>query len=300
MEHRKLAGIVLAAFNAILIVICVVLYCTTDRQMPEFSFAAADIVYHDGIEESALLEGVSAYDSVDGDITDRIVVEKTMENRDDDTVVVFYAVNDKAGNVAKASRVFDAMYTGEDEGSMTVASAMESGFNVTLEWDNFMNGDNTEDSFDKAEDASGEEGTQEAEEVSSEEAEEEIAGAPDEETEEETAETPAEEAAAETVETPGEEPTSEPTPAVDSSAPVLALRSSEISVNVGQKPAWVDVIETLRDDKDDYATLFYSLSVSEYDRNKAGTYQVTLSVEDSDGNKSEDVPLTIIVNDSGM
>ena len=283
MERGKRAGIVLAILNAILIVICVVLYCMTDRHKPEFSFAAADIVYREGIEESALLDGVSAYDSVDGDITNRIVIERTMENRDDNTIVVFYAVNDKAGNVAKASKVFDAMYIGEDMESMTVSSVMESGFNVKLEWDNFMNDDNTDESSDKAKDASGEEETQEDEETSGEEEAEEIA------------ETSGEQAAEEMAEMPGEEPASEPTPATDPSAPVLALRASEISVNVGQKPAWVDVIETLRDDKDDYATLFYSLSVSEYDRNKAGTYEVTLSVEDSDGNRSEEVPLTIIV-----
>lgn len=288
MERGKLAGIVLAILNAILIVICVVLYCTTDRHKPEFSFTVTDIVYREGIEESTLLNGVSAYDSVDGDITNRIVIEKTIENRDDNTIVVFYAVNDKAGNVAKASRVFDAMYIGEDTESMTISSVMESGSNVNLEWDDFMNDDNTDESSDKVEDASGEEETQEDAETSGEELTEEMA------------EMPAEEAAGEIVETPGEEPASEPAIATDNSAPVLALRVSEISVNVGQKPAWVDVIETLRDDKDDYATLFYNLSVSEYDRNKAGTYQVTLSVEDSDGNRSEEVPLTIIVSDSGM
>ncbi len=78
-------------------------------------------------------------------------------------------------------------------------------------------------------------------------------------------------------------------------APVLILKASEIRITAGQGPAWVDVISTLTDDKDDYNTLFQNLNVSRYDRNKAGTYQVSVYTEDSDGNKSQSVPLTIIV-----
>lgn len=57
----------------------------------------------------------------------------------------------------------------------------------------------------------------------------------------------------------------------------------------------MDIIGTLKDDKDDYATLFGNLSVGRYDRNKPGSYQVGVSTQDSDGNSSQTVPITIIV-----
>ncbi|MDO4304915.1 MAG: hypothetical protein Q4D94_13490, partial [Bacillota bacterium] len=94
---------------------------------------------------------------------------------------------------------------------------------------------------------------------------------------------------------PTQEPTPKPRPTVDPSAPVLTLKVSEVKVNAGQGPAWVDIIGTLTDDKDNYETLFKNLSVSKYDMNKPGTYQVTVSTEDSDGNQSGSVPLTIVV-----
>ena len=66
-------------------------------------------------------------------------------------------------------------------------------------------------------------------------------------------------------------------------------------MSAGNPPAWVNLIGTLKDDKDNYETLFHNLSVSKYDVSKAGTYQVTVQTEDSDGNKSQAVPITIVV-----
>ena len=51
----------------------------------------------------------------------------------------------------------------------------------------------------------------------------------------------------------------------------------------------------MRDDKDNYETLYYNLHVSQYNRNRPGTYSVTVYVEDSDGNQSQEIPFTIIV-----
>ena len=81
----------------------------------------------------------------------------------------------------------------------------------------------------------------------------------------------------------------------DPEAPVLELRASEVTTQVGVAPAWVNVIGTLTDDKDGYETLFRNLEISKYNINQAGTYQVKVSTRDSDGNKSGEVPLTIIV-----
>jgi hypothetical protein len=49
-----------------------------------------------------------ARDDVDGDLTSRIVVEKTILDEEQETAVVYYAVSDLSGNVTKQSRVFPA------------------------------------------------------------------------------------------------------------------------------------------------------------------------------------------------
>ena len=86
MKNGKTLGIMLAIANAVLAIVSVV-----------------------------LLEGIMAYDNVDGDLTDKIVVEKRIENQEQNSVVIFYAVSDSAGNVAKCSREFTAIYRIETE-----------------------------------------------------------------------------------------------------------------------------------------------------------------------------------------
>lgn len=279
MKQEKVAGVVLAVANIILIVVCVILYIGLDKTAPKIEFAAVDTVYREGIDNTELFKGVTAYDSKDGDVSDRIVIEKTIEDRENHSLVIFYAVSDRSGNVAKASRVFPAVYV-ETESS-SVNKDMEQLLNAGISAD--LN----------------------------------IGDVPDESGEGREMEEPAPSETPEPTETPTPSPTltpvpmSEPekTPApeqehtpvparkpeADTSAPVLTLKVSEVKVNAGQGPAWVDIIDTLKDDKDGYETLFRNLSVSKYDQNKAGTYQVTVATEDSDGNKSQAVPLTIVV-----
>ena len=91
-----------------LLVLCVFFYVRSDRVAPEFRFSAMDLVYGPRTEEADLLGGVLAFDGVDGDVSDRIAVEKVVVNNNRGTAVVYYAVSDLSGNVAKQSRVFPA------------------------------------------------------------------------------------------------------------------------------------------------------------------------------------------------
>ena len=84
-------------------------------------------------------------------------------------------------------------------------------------------------------------------------------------------------------------------PKTNDAAPVLSLKQNSVKVAAGSTPAWVNLIGTLRDDKDSYETLSRNLKVSKYDVNKPGTYEVTVQTEDSDGNRSAAVPITIQV-----
>lgn len=83
-------------------------YNMSDRVAPDMRFVAMELEYGPNTMESDLLNGVMAYDSKDGDITNRIVVEKTILNEEQNTAVVYYAVSDLSGNVTKQSRVFPA------------------------------------------------------------------------------------------------------------------------------------------------------------------------------------------------
>ena len=77
--------------------------------------------------------------------------------------------------------------------------------------------------------------------------------------------------------------------------PAIALKSSSISTTVGTYPAWVNVIGTLSDDKDNYMTLFPTLKYTRFDVNTKGTYRVGLTVTDSDGNVSNTAYVNVTV-----
>ncbi len=138
MKQSRITGIALAAANGILIFICAILYLGKDRQGPELTFEAVDTIYREGAGTEELLKGVSARDKEDGDISGRIVIEKISENREENTAVVFYAVSDKAGNVARASRVFTAVYAQPDEGNVS-GRFLEAGIEAELKEGNITN-----------------------------------------------------------------------------------------------------------------------------------------------------------------
>jgi hypothetical protein len=76
----------------------------TDNNIPKF-YVDEDILeisVEDGVE--AYLQGITAQDDRDGDVTDTIVVEKYGQIGDNDEFIVTYAAFDKSGNVAKYRR----------------------------------------------------------------------------------------------------------------------------------------------------------------------------------------------------
>lgn len=286
MKQEKAWGIVLGIINIILIAVCVFFYLRMDRTAPTLTFQATDLTYTAGMDESRLLEGITAFDSRDGDITERIVIEKMIENEEDNVLIVFYAVCDKAGNVAKASREFGARFLPENQEEM-VGEIKEAGIEAELDTA-VKEAENNEIAKE-----------QEAEEVM-EPTPSEIplpspTGIPTptvEPTQKPVSEPPASQF---TQETPISEKATGDSEQTVSGIPVFTLKVSEIKTQAGVRPALVDVIGTLSDDKDSYETLFHNIVISKYDVNKAGSYQVTLTTEDSDGNVSPAQHLTIIV-----
>ena len=279
MKQGRVAGMVIAGINVILIIVCVVLYFRTDRIAPHFEFQALSVRYREGMDQSELLAGITARDNVDGDITDRVVIEKMIEDTQDGSVVVFYAVSARAGNVAKTSRVFEAVFDDQSAGRY-----MEAGIDAALQMEHMtIDYERGKDGQDEGE----------TEIMPSPSPLSSITPSP-------LSEPALDPTSAATLleSTSGREavrPSEQPVPTANPAAPVLTLKTSEIRVRAGQGPAWVDIIETLTDDKDSYETLFRNLSVSSYDRDRAGSYRVTVCTQDSDGNRSQSVPLTILV-----
>lgn len=268
MKQGRMPGIVLAAVNVILLALCAILYLQTDRTSPKMEFQESQAVYREKGNKDRLLEGVRAVDNADGDITDRIVIEKIVEDRENQSVVVYYAVSDSAGNVAKASRVFDAVFEEQKEETERLMKAgIEAEMSLPEKIETIKKDDRTEEDPAEIESTSTPFPT---------------------ETPEKTPEPAA-------IEAPSPEPAQESVPAADPSVPILTLKASEVRVKAGQGPAWVELIGTLSDDKDSYETLFRNLTVSKYDRDRTGSYGVSVYTEDSDGNRSASVPLTIIV-----
>lgn len=104
----NILGIVFTILSGVLIVMIILAYERSDREKPEFRFSALNLTYDSDTTDNDLIDGINAYDAVDGDLTSRIVVEKVVLNKDAKTAVVYYAVADYSGNVAKQSRVFPA------------------------------------------------------------------------------------------------------------------------------------------------------------------------------------------------
>lgn len=313
MKQDKVINIILAVANAVMVAVCVVLYLKTDRMEPRFVIQPAEIVYVPGMEEAVLYEGISAHDDHDGDITDKIVVEKIVENQTEGTVIVYYAVSDAAGNTAKFSKLFQAEYpvevsaAGRDDRmvmelekdllSRTGAAGAEN------EAEHAAGGADAEESSgedggDSESQEGGDSGTQDddAQDAGGREADgEEQADAEDDTEDDRAADADDENDRTENTGDVAPEEQVTAAPAVRSGAPELVFRTTEVKVDAGANVPWTEIISTLRDDKDDYATLYYNLQVSQYNRNKPGTYQVDVYTEDSDGNRSQTVPVTIIV-----
>ena len=77
---------------------------TTDNTPPQITVQEQllQVSVLDG--HGVLLQGVSAADDKDGDVTDSLVVESVKLNDQDGMVTVTYAAFDRSGNAAKAQR----------------------------------------------------------------------------------------------------------------------------------------------------------------------------------------------------
>lgn len=293
-------AVVFTVLNIILITVCVVLLLNKDRKPPVISFSGNDLIYYSGIDNEKLLQGVGAVDAKDGDVTDRIVVEKIVQNKNENRAIVYYAVTDLDGNAAKASRVFESVNEATGDAMKDIGMAgfdgdMDEALSNETEGMTPEIGGN-EEMQENVGDMQGEEGedtqaesspsmspspsaspTPDAEERRRKEQEEADRQAEEEQRQQEEARRKAEEEAAK------------------AGNPKIILKNTTVNTTTGQLPAWIDVIGSFQDDKDGYESLFKNLKASKYDVNAKGDHAVTLTTTDSDGNVSDPVSVTVHV-----
>ena len=310
-------GIILGILNIVLLTICGVLFLGKDRNAPEILLSDVDFVYAAEKGEEVLLEGVTAMDREDGELTGSVVIEKIVTDMEKETATITYGVADSAGNVGKAActvemEVPDGVRMSEDGSEEERVGVKEEGSEGALEEsdgseeEETSTGDSSEDVGESAlgEENAGEEETEEERESEGTDAEASASGdgeepaLENEDSEEEGASEGMEEAEREALPVAGEAANQSRTVSSRSNPgrPSMAFRTQEVTVKAGQAPAWVQVIEGLYDDKDNYETLLKSLQVKgTYDKDKAGTYNVTVTVTDADGNESHAYPMKIMV-----
>lgn len=292
-------AIVFTVLNLILIVVCVVLLLNRDRKAPVISFSENDLIYYSGIDNEKLLQGVAAMDAKDGDVSDRIVVEKIVQNKNESRAVVYYAVTDLDGNAAKASRVFEAVDEATGNAMKDIGMA---GFDGDMEKVLPAGSDNAAST--DAENEEQQEDTDDTVDAQEEDAEAETEASPSvsptpdaaeqRRREQEEADRKAQE---EEEERQREEARrkAEEEAAAKAGNPKIVLKNTSVNTTAGQLPAWVDAVGSFQDDKDGYETLFKNLKASKYDVNAKGDHAVTLTTTDSDGNVSDPVTVTVHV-----
>lgn len=241
-----------------------------DRQAPVI-YIENDMVYQDGMQ-AELLEGVTAKDEQDGDVTASLVVETITPDAKNKTAVILYAARDKSNNIAKKSYVAEYL---------------------------------------PSEKTNSEEAETEAEEVKDEKQEAETSktnrtevglgaglGTRTEGTGKDSAKKEIEEAIKEDAETEETTELESETEELEPGCPVLKLTELSTTIKVGETFNPIIYVASIEDDYDNIYELWQDIQISgEYDTEKAGTYELTFYVVDSAENMSNQAKLVLKVEE---
>jgi len=99
--HIVLAGILFV----VLLGVTILIFTKDNDEGPEISFTEQNITYTEGSDTLALLNGVVAIDTVDGDVSDSLLVESIIPLRDDTTAKITYAAKDMGNHITKKSMI---------------------------------------------------------------------------------------------------------------------------------------------------------------------------------------------------
>lgn len=239
-------------------------YKNQDRTAPEIKVnQSKKMAYTEGEDYGKLLEGVTAQDDKDGDLTSEVFVEKVVPVSKK-KAVVYYGVTDKANNVGTASR----------EVTYQVAEGSDAAEDTASE-------DIAEDTTQKTDEKSAKKTKKKSQKAKTKKT------AEDKKTEETTQDAAAEQQSADQQSEVLQPNGTRPAMKLAEEAKVIAKGTSFNALN--------EVTDAV-DDKDDRDTLFRGLHIDgNYNVNQAGTYTLQYYVQDSDGNTSDPITFTLTV-----
>ncbi|MDF2544139.1 MAG: hypothetical protein K0S47_3857 [Herbinix sp.] len=302
----SIAGII--AF--VLLGVTIVIYATEDKEGPEITFTTSEFTYIEGSDTKELLQGVTATDAIDGNVSDTLIIESIIPLRDNTTAKVIYAAKDRENHITKSDLIvnyivkepnaIDNLEDAEEGAGETVEQPEPTEVTVTPTPEvveaaatatdpvlpsNQENNNSSESIVDTTEEATVE-NTEEATVENTEEAVEEVTS----DTPEANIEEPSEE------EQRTEEQGAEEVAQVE--APVITLTEQEVYLKKGQKFDPLQYIASIQDDKDSLEELYTRILIEGvYNRNKVGTYILEYYVKDSEMKQSESVYLKLYVRD---
>lgn len=137
MNDNKGFKITLTVIAVVLTVLSVLTVILSDSKGPRITVEQRSITYVNGDDKTSLLDGVSAYDAVDGDVTVSLIVKDITVLNSGDTAKVTYAARDNNNNISEAYRIVtyvdsseyysepddEAMFQEITEGEVTEAEA---------------------------------------------------------------------------------------------------------------------------------------------------------------------------------
>ncbi len=94
---------------AILLVVIFLAFVSRDKKGPAINFPT-DVIYSNANSEAALWDGVTAYDSRDGDVSSTLMIESFIMLDNNEGVKVTYVAKDKSNNITKAERIMGYQY----------------------------------------------------------------------------------------------------------------------------------------------------------------------------------------------
>lgn len=244
-------------------------YQNQDRTAPEIKVdQSKKIAYTEGEDYGKLLEGVTAQDDKDGDLTSEVFVEKVVPVSKK-KAVVYYGVTDKAKNVGTASR--EVTYQAAEGGDAAEETAEDTASeNVS------------EDTTQKTDEKSAKKTKKKSKKTKTKKT------AEDKKAEETTQDA----AAADQQSTEQQSEVLQP----NGTRPAMKLAEEAKTIARGTSFNALNEVTDAVDDKDDRDTLFRGLHIDgNYNVNQAGTYTLQYYVQDSDGNTSDPITFTLTV-----
>lgn len=99
---KKISSTIVGLFiNLILLTGCVITILTEDNEAPNIVFDSEEITYIKGEDMRCLLEHVKAFDEIDGDVTETLMVESISLLSEGDEAKVVFVAKDSRNNIGK-------------------------------------------------------------------------------------------------------------------------------------------------------------------------------------------------------